>query len=334
VPKQEKQARSDRLAIGKVISKLDAKHKEIKAPLKARVDLLDGERKRIKDHLLEVQGGIKSQIAEHEAKLKAHEDELQARIDGIRALAVFDSAINSILIESRLDKVRVAPVDDTFEHRISDAALAKMQTTESLEKLLADTIAHEKAAAEEARLKAEAAVEEQRLREEKIAREAEERAQAEANEKAEREAAAAIEAEKQAALKAEQLAREYAEQLEAAQKQAVIDAENAAKTATEKAEREALEAAERAEKEKAEAVAAAQTEASLKIELAKQKVFDEMERERQEREAREADAKHREGVEKGVIDALMNIECMESSIAADVLLDICEGKIPNVTINY
>ena len=34
VPEQEKQARSDRYAIGKVVSALDAKHKELKEPLK------------------------------------------------------------------------------------------------------------------------------------------------------------------------------------------------------------------------------------------------------------------------------------------------------------
>ena len=72
VPEQDKQARSDKLAIGKVIAQLDTVHKDIKAPLKERVDLLDGERKRIKDQLLTLQDGIKSQISDHEAALKRY----------------------------------------------------------------------------------------------------------------------------------------------------------------------------------------------------------------------------------------------------------------------
>src|SRR3990167_280480 len=84
VPEQEKQARSDRYAIGKVVSALDAKHKELKEPLKRQTDLIDGERKRIKDDLLSIQDRIKSQIETHEAKIAAHEEELQARVEFIR----------------------------------------------------------------------------------------------------------------------------------------------------------------------------------------------------------------------------------------------------------
>ena len=80
IPEQEKTAKADKMAIGKVISKLDGAHKAVKAPLKERVDLLDSERKRIKDQLLELQSGIKGQIAEHEARIKDAADALACAI--------------------------------------------------------------------------------------------------------------------------------------------------------------------------------------------------------------------------------------------------------------
>ena len=75
-PVHEKKARSDKYSIGKVISALDKKHDEIKAPLKAQVDLIDGERKRIKDELLGVQDKIKSQIKAHEDAIREHAEML------------------------------------------------------------------------------------------------------------------------------------------------------------------------------------------------------------------------------------------------------------------
>jgi len=218
---QEKRARSDRLSIGKVISKLDAAHKAVKAPLKEKVDLLDGERKRIKDQLLGVQGGIKSQIDDHEAKIKAREDALLARVEAIKAFAVFDEPMTLELVSQRLESVKATVVDDTFENFEAEAGFSKLKALETLEPLLAGIQAQEAARIEAERKHAEDEAEARRVREETIAREA--------TEKAEREAETRIEAEKEAKESAERQAKEAAER-------AATDAKEAA----EKAEREQL----------------------------------------------------------------------------------------------
>ena len=137
--KQEKQARSDRLAIGKTISALDAIHKDIKAPLQEKISLLDGERKRIKDGLRDVQGGIKAQIEAHEEKLRQHEERIATRIATIAGTAIFAEAEPSLAdIKLNIERLRSMIVDEeTFEHRYGDAAVAKLKATDRIHTVVA-----------------------------------------------------------------------------------------------------------------------------------------------------------------------------------------------------
>lgn len=201
---ENKQARSDKLAIGKVISRLDTAHKEAKAPLKEKVDLIDGERKRIKDGLLLVQDGIKSQLVEHEAKIEAHESALLARVEAIKALQVFDIPMTVDLVTERLERACALVIDDSFEHYEKEAVFARVKVVEYLSPVLVGLVETKKAAAEEERQREEHAAAEQKLREEQIARDAAAAAERKARE---REAQAALQAEestKAAAKKAEQ----------------------------------------------------------------------------------------------------------------------------------
>jgi len=136
---QGKQARSDRLTIGKVIASLDRAHKDLKAPLKEKVDLIDGERKRIKDELLEVQGSIKSQIETHEKEIADHMEMLQGKVDAVCLPDDFDtmSLLTVIQIQEFLDNYKSIDVDDTYEHRKADATLAQIETIKNLESRLA-----------------------------------------------------------------------------------------------------------------------------------------------------------------------------------------------------
>ena len=236
---QEKEARSDRLTIGKVISKLDAAHKKAKAPHKEKVDLIDGERKRIKDGLLGVQIKIKSQITEHERKIEERALKLQAMVEAIWSLSCFDGVgiITSTLINGRIALTEEIFADDSYEERKADAALAQIDTLKSLKARLVEVVRHEDERAELERLRNAQVKREQAGREEKI--------RVEAKAEAEAETEAAIQRGKDAAEKTKRDAEAAEIKAEEDKKQAIIDAENAAQKAADdavNAERERIAA--------------------------------------------------------------------------------------------
>jgi len=169
-PAQDKQARSDRLAIGKVVSALDSTHKALKAPLKAQTDLIDAERKRIKDSLLGTQNRIKSQIADHEQKIKEHAEMLQGMVDKIENFALFADGAkpDSERLSARLSNIKAINVDDSYEHRKADATLAQVDGIKKLESMFEAALEYETEQAELARLRQEQEAREQKEREEQI----------------------------------------------------------------------------------------------------------------------------------------------------------------------
>lgn len=245
-PNQNRQARSDRLAIGKVISKLDKSHKELKAPLLEQVKIVDGERKRIKDSLLDIQGKIKVQIEQHEARIEAEKQRVQALIDHITGLAEFDFEPDSSLITAHLaDLEAINPEAEEYAPRQADATLAHRQVSRTLETILAARVKYEAEQAELERLRAEEEARKRAEHEERIRKEAAERERRIAEENARKQAEAAkrreqaIEEEKR---RAERRAKEVEEKRKA-------EAEAARRREAEmkkRAEQEAKDAAERA----------------------------------------------------------------------------------------
>ena len=341
VPEQEKKARSDRFSIGKVISRLDEAHKALKAPLKEKVDLLDGERKRIKDDLLAVQDKIKSQIETHEAKIAAHEEGLQARVDEIRLLAVFQNDLyrvighageiitsvpftpDSVEVNRRLSILAKIEVDDTFEHRKADAALAKMETTELLKKALLEAELHEAEQAELTRLRKEKEDRERADREEKIRLDAISAAEAKAKEQAEQ----------------AKIAQERAEER-------IKAAEAQSKAIKEKAEREAVAAQERAKKEQSEAVARAERAERERIAKEQAEKAAREAAEKKAEESRVAKKSHRAKVEREAADSILNQFATDDddadggsyTIGTDnvrfIIGCIRDGKIAHVRLEY
>lgn len=248
IPEDEKAARADRLEIGKVISRLDTAHKAAKAPLKEQVDLIDGERKRIKDLLIIVQDKIKSQIATHDNKILAHAAALENRVveieelySGIDQSLYFSLCPNDII--PRLEKARAVIIDSSFEKREADAALAKIKSIEGLESLLAK-LEKEKAQADElARLKAEEDERNLLAREDEIRKEAEAKTMADAQakiDKAEQQREDAVKAKKQAIINADQQ-REIAAAAELQAKADAVRREKQAKQAAAQKARLAVE---------------------------------------------------------------------------------------------
>jgi len=311
-PTQNKQARSDRLSIGKTISKLDSVHKAVKMPLKDQVDLLDGERKRIKDGLLEVQDSIKSQIAEHEAVIEAKEQDLLGRVETIKALALFsDYTPDSSYIQGRIEQLESVAIDESFEHYEAEATFAKVKSLESLHELLASVKGQEAEQAELEKLRQEKAEREQKEREDMIA--------AEAKATAEADAAEQIEKERQAKMIAEQ---------------AVIKAEQDAIAAETRAQQEALDVAQRAEDAKQEAVRAAEQKAKAEAESLIKAAAQQLEAEQAATAKREANTKHRAKINNAAVKAITENTEITPDQAKAVVTAIAKGLIPATAINY
>ena len=247
VPAQEKQARSDRYAIGQVISALDAAHSGIKAPLLERTRVIDGERKRIKDELLAIQGKIKEQIDARDAQIKA-------KVDAIRALAFEPLDTPTVAqVAERLEKLQEAAInlEAGYEDCKEDAALAVVETTAKLK------IMHKQALERDEleRLRKEQADRERAKRDERIRKEAAERATREAEEKAKRD----LDTEKRRTADAEAATLRAEQESKAA-------AERATKAERERVEKEQREAAAKAgAKRKAEEARKAKTAHRAKI---------------------------------------------------------------------
>lgn len=247
-PEKNKQARSDRRAIGSVIARLDEKHAEIKAPLKAQVDKIDGARKQIKDKLLGVQGKIKSQIEAHDQKKKDHEAKLEQMVADIAALTKFDGleAVGSEELAQRLTNAKALEIGPEYEHKGHEAEELKAAAIEKLSQLHAETLRREADQAELRRLQAEQAAREQKERDDQIRREAEAKAKREAEEAAQAEIDKAKAEARQAEIDAERARQEAEEAAEAAkaEERAKIEEENRKRQRAEE-DRQAEEAAKK-----------------------------------------------------------------------------------------
>lgn len=224
--------------------------------------------------------------------------------------------------------------------------------------------------AEQARIAAEKAAEEERLRieaEQKAALEAL-RKQVEVDHEMallmdkdiDRERAdKAAEAERQRIAREEEIARQAEEKAkrEAAEKaQREIDAaaarEREAILAKERAERERIEAQQRAEREQREAAERAEREKQAAVEAERRKAQEEADRIRREAEQREqarlaeekrkadeqarreADVKHRKAVGTEIVKALLANTSLTRDQAIEVLTAIKDGNIPHTGISY
>jgi colicin import membrane protein len=300
VKKNEKQARSDRFAIGKVVSALDAVHKELKAPLLEKTKLLDSHRKEIKDGLLEIQGDIKAQIEKHEKIEKDRVAAIQDRIDAIKHPAMTFSALNDTKeIKTALDWVESVRIDDSFAEFQQEALFTKMDAAMALQKVYDERLEIDRVANERAKERRELEEKGRKERDEQIA----EQARLDAEEAAAKQISDALTAKKQA----EDAAAKAAEKATVDAAQAIIDRE----AAVQKAKDDAAAETKRVEEKKA---------------------FEEnLERLAQKR--RQEDIDVRLTIEGRVIDGLVSQGL--SLMDAKIVIDAVKGNhTPDMTINY
>ncbi len=323
-PTQNKQARSDQRAIGGVIAELDRTHKKIKSPLLEQVNLVDGCRKEIKDDLLGVQLKIKTQIADHEAKLQAEIDRVQELVDSLRMpehIGAPGQAPTPSEVQEVIDRVEdVMVTEQLFGDRHDEARTLQDAT---LAELFVMLTAAEKREADEAEL-------------ERHRKEQTEREQYDRDEKLKADAKADAERDAQERLAAAEKSRQEAEAKAARDK---ADATKRAQAAKEKAKRDAAAAKAKAEADKVAAVEAERQRAAD----AKAEADALAERARAEEEARKADAEHITAVNELAAAAFNTLVEQAKAESGSEMVElhgsylvemIAAGKIPNVTLNY
>ncbi|MEG1281229.1 MAG: hypothetical protein RSD57_12350, partial [Comamonas sp.] len=202
---------------------LDNIGKDLVADLKDVPKKIDAERKRMRDLLDLWKDEVRAPLTDWEEAEEVRKQEHQNCISRIQFFGQGFEGVDAATLKQRLSALEAIVIGDHLEEYESEAHRAKAKALEALDAAIDAREKHEAEQAELARLRAEAAVREQKEREERIAREAAERAQREAEAKAQ------------------------------AEREAVMRREQETKAAAERRELELKLAAESAEREKAEA---------------------------------------------------------------------------------
>jgi hypothetical protein len=288
---------------------LDDMGKALAAEWKQRSAAVDAERRRIRDFLDALKDEVRAPLTEWEAREQARKDAIEARVQAIRSLSIPPSHTSDALA-ARLEEIKAILIDDTFEDRAGDAALAKDAAMRAIDSALADARRRD---AEEAARRAE---------QERLAEERRQQQEREVAERAERERVAAQE-------RAEREAAEAAEREERARREEAERAKREAQAAAERAKREAEAAAERERKAKEDA----ERKAREAVEAERRRVAQEA-AEREATEAkRAANQAHRRKVNREAMAAIVALGVSEDS-GKSIVLAIVNGEVPHVSIRY
>lgn len=241
--------------VAKSKTALDNMGKDLVAELKEIPRKIDAERKRMRDTLDAWKDEVRKPLTDFELAEQARIDAIKARIESLNAFKAYGSDGDKSVYVEELKSVKAFVIDESLGEFQAEAARLKDDAIAHLERYIADREKYEAEQAELARLRAEAAAREQKEREERIAREAAENARiaaeraAAAEQQRLKDEAAAKEREQQLAI--ERAQRERAEAEAAALRQ-----QQEAERAAAKAKQDAIDAAERAEAEKQAAIEA------------------------------------------------------------------------------
>lgn len=258
----DRQARETRRALVGLRTELEAKRKELKAPLLERGRLVDDEAKRITGEIVKLEQPIDDLIRAEEARVEAaraerarikaeREEAVNAQIDRIRNLPLTYVAATAEVIQNTIAEIEGMKVAEVFDAAdVPRAEEARAAALAGLQRALAGRLAADAEAARLAeeraeleRLRAEQA-EAQRIADEKAAAERAEAARIAEAERAEANRLAAEQREQEAAAARAEQERIAAEQRAETERLAAERAELERQQA-EQREREAREQAER-----------------------------------------------------------------------------------------
>jgi hypothetical protein len=308
------------LDVGKILTAVEKKRKELKADSIATGKAIDGEAKTIAAELECFQLPHKQAYKELDDLKKEREqrrkENLQRRVDDMRSTPGLMRDMDSDAVACALADLKAEECLDFYEFT-AQALNARNDSQKQLSEMYAVKLKSEQQAVELAELREKQAAQDQKDHDERIAREASEQAEAQAD------------AARQAEQKAIEQAAEAVKQREAVEKQSLIDAEQAKQREVEAASQSKIDA------EKAAAKAKINAENATKKALA-----DERERQRIEQEKaafevakREANTKHIGKIRCEAKESIMSLGIAED-VAKKLVLAIHNKKIKNVSISY
>jgi len=294
---------------------LDGVGKELVADLKLKPKLIDKERRRIRDILDGWKEEVRRPLNEWETRETDRLNKHKARLLDIRV--IYESCVDGMsadLIKGLMDKLAAIEIGSSWEEFREQAEAQHHDASDALLKKFNSQVTYEK---EQDEL--------QKLRQEKVAREAKERE--------ERLAKEAVEKEREDAAKKAIIVKEKARVREEELKMEAEKAEREKKEAIEKAEREKKEAALQVEKEKIEATELAEKRKQEAIEAEKIKI--EQEKKRLENRARilQENLEHRKSVNRSVL-ALLLENGVDESIGRKIITLAAQGKLDNLIMKY
>ena len=306
---------------------VDEHGKELVSAEKARLALIDADRKKWRDKCDALRDEIRKPLTDWEGEEKQRIETHESNIGLMQCLANVDG-LHSDLIKARLVEAEKIEVGLHWQEFAIQAAIAKDATIKALKTSLATRLHYEAEQAELEKLRQQA-IENQRIERERLIAE---NAARQAKEEAERLAKAEFERTERARLEAENKQVQLLRDAELA-KQREINAIESAKREAEQAKlREqaateaAKEAAKRAEIEKAQAIEAEKNRAIAQA-LADKKKQDE------EDAARLANVNHRKKINNETLKSFLDNGISEDCAKA-VMSVIAKGLIKNVSINY
>ena len=307
-------------AVARSKTALDDAGKALTSDLRDKINVVDAERRRMRDFLDALKVEVRAPLTAWEAAEDARVEALKSRLGLFDRPAVDGTSASLSRLAAEIEAIAI---DDTWQEFTAAAGKAKDEALRRLRSDLATAQAAEEAARREELRLAEERAELERLRAEKAAREKADREAAEARAAADRQAAA----EKAEAERIARIEREKAVAMERAAREA--------KEAAERAAAERVAAAEKSAREAAEAAQAAKEREARAIEAERQRAAEEHRREEAARARREQDeqlrAKARLEIAAAafsIISSAPNHEAAAASIADAIL----GGVFPRVEV--
>lgn len=324
--KGRKEIASVAYKIARTKTALDDEGKKLKADMQKTVDLVDAERKNIRDALDELKESVRKPLTDWENVEKMRIRIREERIEQLLNLAtplIPDPDVETI--DAHLAQLKETEVFDWQEFSMRAEHAAK-QSRDKLDVMRAARVKRDEEAVELERLRKEKEEREQKEREEKIAAEAAAKAKADAEAKAAADAKAAQEKADREKREAYERAENERREKEAAQQRAE-KAEADKKAADEKAEADSIAAAKKAEEDaKVAADKAAQDERDRQAAEERRKA--------DEAAKRAADEKHRGKINREVLAAVMQNANLTETQGKAVVTSLSKGLIPHTKINY
>jgi hypothetical protein len=342
---------------------LDSLGKDLVADQKATIKKVDAERKRMREDLDLLKVEVRKPLTDWENKEKYRVEHLNIELNLLKSMSAevnpetfveYTSADLAIIMKN----VEAIDIGDDWDEFKSAAEQAKEQVLGSLHLSFTNRKKAEDDQAELDRLRREQKEREKREHEEAIARQAAEKAEREAAEKAEQERARVEQEQQEAQRKADQerkaaqqvlenerLAREESERKAAdAIERGRVAKENAERMAAESAERErvAKESAEReaaeAEQRRLDGLKKAEEDAARREQEAIERERNRQLQEKADAESaarkREANTKHRGGINRKAMEAIVECCGLTDEQAKAVVTSIAKCAIPSVYISY